>query len=147
MSEDRTLFGEGRYPVTGRYAILARLGFLGTGVAIVLAVLLPSSFPPHFLRSHYLEHFAAFYVASLFGLAAMPRKPLGTVGAIYLVFAAVLEASHLLGGAPLRPLIDNWSADLGGIAAALAPVLVERFRRRFGPIPPPPAPPPTPPES
>jgi len=145
MSEDRTLFGEGRYPVTGRYAILARLGFLATGVAIVVAVLAPSSVPPHFLRSHYLEHFAAFYVASLFGLAAMPRKPLSTVGSIYLVFAAVLEASHLLGGAALRPLIDNWSADLGGIAAALAPVLVERFRRRFGPFAPPAAPPPEPP--
>jgi hypothetical protein len=138
MSEDRTLFGEGRYPITGPYAILARLGFLATGLAIVVAVLAPTSFPPHFARSHFVEHFAAFYVAALFGLAAMPRKPLRTVGAIYLVFAGVLEASHLLGGAPLRPLIDNWSADLGGIAAALAPVLVERFRRRFGPAPPPP---------
>lgn len=131
MNEDRTLFGEGRYPVTGPYAILARLGFLGTGVCIVMAVLLPSSFPPHFARSHFVEHFAAFYVAALFGLAAMPRKPLRTIGSIYLVFAAVLEASHILGGAPLQPLIDNWTADLGGIAAALAPVLVERFRRRF----------------
>ena len=138
MKEDRTLFGEGRYPVTGPYAVLARLGFLATGVSIVVAVLLPSSFPPHFARSHYVEHFAAFYVAVLFGLAAMPHKPLQTVGSIYLVFAAVLEASHLLSGAPVRPLIDNWSADLGGIAAALAPVLVERFRRRlpvFRPLP------------
>jgi len=142
MSEDRSLFGEGRYPVTGPYAILARLGFLGTGLAIVAAVLLPSSFPPHFLRSHYLEHFAAFYVAALFGLAAMPRKNLTTVGSIYLIFAGVLESSRLLGGAPLRALIDNWAADLGGIAAALGPVLVERFRRRFGPFAPPPPPPP-----
>ena len=136
MSEDRSLFGEGRYPSTGPYAVLARLGFIATGLAIVVAVLLPSSIPPHFLRSHYLEHFAAFYVAALFGLAAMPRKQLRTVGSIYLVFAALLEASHLVEGAPLRPLLDNWIADLGGIAAALAPVLVERFRRRFAPLAP-----------
>ena len=38
--------------------------------------------------------------------------------------------------APIRPLLDNWIADLGGIAAALAPVLVERFRRRFAPLAP-----------
>ncbi len=136
MSEDRSLFGEGRYPSTGPFAILARLGFLGTGLAIVVAVLAPASFPPQILRSHYLEHFAAFYIAALFGLAAMPRKPLRTVGAIYLVFAAVLEASHLLDGALLRPVLDNWIADMGGIAAAFAPVLVERFRRRFAPLAP-----------
>jgi hypothetical protein len=136
MSEHHSLFGHERYPSTGLYAVLARLGFLATGVAIVVAVLAPSLVPAHVLRSHYLEHFAAFYVATLFGLAAMPRKPLNTVGSIYLIFAALLEASHLIDGAALRPLIDNWVADLGGIAAALVPVLVERFRRRFRPPPP-----------
>jgi hypothetical protein len=134
MKEDRSLFGEGRYPWTGPYAVLARLGFLCTGAAIVWAVLAPSTLPPHFAKSHYVEHFAAFYVAALFGLAAMPRKTLRTVGGIYLMFAGLLEASHLLGGTPLRPLIDNWAADVGGIAAALAPIVVERFRRRFAPL-------------
>ncbi|HEY8574596.1 hypothetical protein [Phenylobacterium sp.] len=131
MSEDRTLFGDGRYPDSGPLAVLARMGFIGAGVAIVIAVFMPAELVPDFARSKYLQHFAAFYVAQLLGLAAMPRARLRGVVSGYMVFATVLEASHLLSGAQLEPLIDNWVADIGGIWAAAAPVVVERFRRRF----------------
>jgi hypothetical protein len=131
MSEDRTLFGDGRYPDAGPLAVLARLGFLGAAAAIVVAVFMPAELVPDFVRSHYLQHFAAFYVAILFGMAAMPRARLRNIVAGYMVFATVLEASHLPAGARLAPLIDNWVADIGGIWAAVAPVVVERFRRRF----------------
>lgn len=131
MSEDRTLFGPGRYPDTGPLAVVARLAFLGAVLAITVAVFLPSSMVPKFVRSHYLEHFAAFYVAALVGMAAMPRTRLRHIGTGFVAFASVLEASHLIAGAGLRPLIDNWVADLGGLAAAIAPVVAERFRRRF----------------
>lgn len=131
MEVDRTLFGQGRYPDTGPLAVLSRLAFLGAGVAIVVAVFLPSSLIPHFVRSHYLEHFAAFYVAMLTGLAAMPRGRLRNIATGFVVFATALEASHLFAGAPFGPLLQNWVADLGGLSAAIAPVVVERFRRRF----------------
>lgn len=130
-AEDRTLFGDGRYPETGLLAILARLGFLGALVAIVVAVFLPRSLVPELLHSHYLEHFAAFYCAFLLGLAAMPRSKLRRVALAYALFAAGLEGLHLFAGAQFRPLVDKWVADVGGIAAAAAPVVVERFRRRF----------------
>jgi hypothetical protein len=131
MSEDRTLFGDGRYPDTGPLAMLARIVFLGAVLAIVVAVFLPSHMVPAFVRSHYLQHFAAFYVAMLCGLAALPRTRLRRLAIGYFLFAMALEASHLPAGAALRPLIDNWVADLGGLAAATAPVVAERFRRRF----------------
>jgi hypothetical protein len=131
MEEDRTLFGAGRYPATGPLAVLARLGFLVAGAAIVIAVFLPRAMVPQVLRSHYLEHFAAFYTAALAGLAAMPRQPMRRVMLGYAAFATLLESTHLLAGAPLAPLMRNWVADMGGLAAAAAPVLVERFRRRF----------------
>lgn len=131
MSEDRTLLGDGRYPDSGPLAVLARLAFLGAIAAIVIAVFLPPWMVPDFVKSHYLQHFAAFYVAALAGLAAMPRTRLRTIATGYFLFATVLEASHLPAGAPLGPLIDNWVADLGGLAAAYAPIVVERFRRRF----------------
>jgi len=131
QTEDRSLFGEGRYPDTGPLAVLARVVFLGAVLAIVIAVFLPRAMVPQFVRSHYLEHFAAFYVAALFALAAMPRSRLRRIGTGYVVFAVILEATHLLARAPLGPLIDNWVADMGGLAAALAPVVAERFRRRF----------------
>jgi hypothetical protein len=130
-AEDRTLFGDGRYPDTGLLAILARLGFLGALVAIVVAVFMPRSLVPQLLHSHYLEHFAAFYCAFLLGLAAMPRSRLRRVALAYALFAAALEATHLFAGADFRALVDKWVADMGGIAAAGAPVVVERFRRRF----------------
>jgi hypothetical protein len=131
MNEDRTLFGDGRYPDTGFLAVAARLAFLGALIAIVVAVFLPSSMVPRFVHSHYLEHFAAFYVVALVGVAAMPRTQLRRIGTGFFVFATLLEASHMIAGAPVRPLVDNWVADLGGLSAAMAPIVVERFRRRF----------------
>lgn len=133
MEQDRTLLGDGRYPDTGPLAVMARLAFLGAILAIVIAVFLPPWMVPDFVKSHYLQHFAAFYVAALAGLAAMPRTRLRTIATGYFLFATLLEASHLLAGAPLGPLVDNWVADLGGLAAAYAPIVVERFRRRFSP--------------
>ncbi|MBL8773429.1 MAG: hypothetical protein JNK30_18740 [Phenylobacterium sp.] len=131
MEPDRSLFGNGPYPATGPLAVLARVAFLGALLAIVVAVFLPSRLVPDFVRSTNLQHFAAYYVAGLLGLAASPRTPIRQVAFRIFAFATVLESLHLLSGARLRPLIDNWVADLGGLAAALAPVAVAHFRRRF----------------
>ncbi len=131
MHEDRTLFGQGRYPDTGPLAVAARLAFLLAVLAIPVAVFLPRHLVPRLLYSHYLEHFAAFYVALLAALGAMPRTPLRRLGAAFVLFATALESTHLFAGAKFRPLLDNWVADLGGLAAAGAPVVIERFRRRF----------------
>jgi hypothetical protein len=131
MDEDRTLFGQGRYPDTGPLAVLARLSFLVAVVAIPVAVFMPREMLPQVFRSYYLEHFAAYYVALLTALAAMPRARLRRVATGFVLYATVLEATHLLAGAAWRPLLDNWVADIGGLSAAAAPVVVERFRRRF----------------
>lgn len=131
MHEDPSLFGAGRYPDTGPLAVLARLSFLVAVLAIVIAVFLPPELVPQFARSHYLEHFAAFYVVLLAALAAMPRARLRRVATGFVIFASLLEASHLPGGAPFVPLLRNWVADLGGLSAAAAPIVIERFRRRF----------------
>lgn len=131
MDEDKSLFGEGRYPEAGPLAIFVRLGFIGSALAIVLAVILPPDVTPHFARSRYLEHFAAFYVATLFGLAAWPRRRMRHIAVAYVLFATLLEPTHLIADAPALPVLLNWVADLGGLAAACAPVVFERFRRRF----------------
>jgi hypothetical protein len=133
MQEDRTLFGQGRYPDTGPLAVLARLAFLIAVAAIMVAVFLPRQLVPKFLYSHYLEHFAAFYVALLAAMAAMPRARMRRLVAGFVIFATVLESSHFIAGAAFAPLVDNWVADVGGLSAAAAPVVVERFRRRFPP--------------
>jgi hypothetical protein len=131
MEPDRSLLGDGPYPITGPLAILARVAFLGALAAIATAVLLPPEMVPQFLRSGYLEHFAAFYVAGLLALAASPRTSVVIVATRLAIFAVVLESTHLLRGAALHVVIDNGVADFGGIAAALAPLAVARWRRRF----------------
>lgn len=131
MTEDRTLFGAGKYPDSGLLAIGARLAFLGSGLAIAIAVYLPPWMVPDFVRSTNLQHFAAFYVLTLAALAAMPRRRMRGVVLAVALFATALETTHLFGGASLQPLVRNWVADLGGVLAAMSPVVVERFRRRF----------------
>lgn len=133
MEPDRSLLGQGPYPITGPVAVISRVAFLASLAAIVIAVFLPSRLVPQFARSHYLEHFAAFYVAGLCGLAASPRARLRTVWGRLFLFTSGLELLHLLGGAGWRTLLDNWVADVGGLAAAFAPLAVARFRRRFEP--------------
>jgi hypothetical protein len=133
MNEDRTLFGQGAYPDTGPLAVLARLAYVGAVLAIISAVFLPPSLTPQVFRSHYLEHFAAYYLALLAALAAMPRVRLRRIATGFVLFATALESTHLLAGAAFAPLVNNWVADVGGLSAASAPVVVERFRRRFPP--------------
>jgi hypothetical protein len=137
MDSDRSLLGQGPYPVTGPLAVMARVAFLASLLAIVIAVFLPSRLVPHFVRSHYLQHFAAYYVATLFGLAASPRARIRAIVIRIFLFLSVLESIHLVSGAAWQPLLDNWVADLGGMLAALAPMAVARFRRRFAPPTPP----------
>jgi hypothetical protein len=131
MHEDRTLFGSGRYPDNGPLAVLARLSFTAAIVAVVIAVVLPPQMVPQFARSNYLEHFAAFYVLLLSAMAAMSRARLRRVATAFVIFASVLEATHLPAGATFVETLRNWVADLGGVSAAAAPIVVERYRRRF----------------
>ena len=70
---------------------------------------------------------ATFLVLSAYVLAT--KKDFSFMGGF--LFATVLEASHLPGGADPTGLARRWVADLGGMLTAIAPVLVERFRRRF----------------
>lgn len=123
------------YPDTGLLAVGARLAFGMTALAIFIAIIAPGWLLPKVLHSHYLEHFAAFYVAAVAGAAAMPRIQIRRIGVGYVVFAAALELLQVLRGLPQDRAWNNGIADTGGIAAALAPVVVERFRARFAPRP------------
>ena len=122
MHEDRTLFGQGRYPDTGPLAVLARLSFLVAVVAIVIAVFLPPWMVPRFVRSHYLEHFAACYVALLMALAAMPRTQLRRIAIGFGVFATVLEGSQKIFQAK-GPVIIFPSSGTGAWEAAIVNTL------------------------
>lgn len=125
--------GRTHLPDTHLLAVLARLAFTAIPVGIVVAILAPSWAVPQLLKSNNLEHFAAFYLATVAGLAALPRAPLRVLGAGFLLFALAAELMMLPFGRSLERTYLAIVADFGGVFAALAPVVVDRFRRAFSP--------------
>lgn len=131
MHYDRSLFGEGPYPNTGALAVVARLAFVIVLLGIVVAIVLPPRLVPHLVRSSYLQHFAAFYLLMLTAMAAAPRRRLRILALQMVGLISALEFARVMFGVPVNVVIDNWVADVGGMTAAMAPAVTERFRRRF----------------
>lgn len=119
------------YSDTGPLAVLARLSFLVVLTAIVVATLAPGWLVPQLLHSHNLEHFAAFYVATVAALAALPGTPARRIGLAFVMFSLLLQGVQLFREATFQTAMENWVADTGGVLAAIAPVIVERFRQRL----------------
>lgn len=119
------------YSDTGPLAVLARLGFLLVLTAIVVATLAPGWLVPQLLYSHNLEHFAAFYVATVAALAALPATPVRRIGTAFMLFSFGLQVVQVFREATIQTAMENWVADTGGVAAAIVPVIVERFRQRL----------------
>lgn len=121
------------YPDGGRWAIVARAGFLVAIAAVMFASLAPVNLVPQVLASRHLEHFAAFYVTTLLTAAAMPRAGVLRLGAILGLFAGVLELARMAPSQHRIWGVLDWEADFGGILAALVPIVVAMFRLRFEP--------------
>jgi hypothetical protein len=114
-------------------AITARAAAIACGVVIIVASLGPSSWLPHLLYSNNLEHFAAFYVVALAFSAARYRTPLVWVVRDVALLATVLEAAKWILPGPRKANFEHWIADLGGILALAAPMVIASFRRSFAP--------------
>ena len=118
------------YPDTGPLAVLARVALILSAAALLYATAMPGSAVPKLFYSNNLEHFAAFYVGSLTAAAAFPRRKLRWLTLAFGLFAMALEGSRLMGGLNAR-VLEMWCADFGGVIAAYAPMVIERFRRLF----------------
>ncbi|HEY2662194.1 MAG TPA: hypothetical protein VGI79_20925 [Caulobacteraceae bacterium] len=121
------------YSDSGFWAMTARIGFLLVIGAVVFASTAPVGWVPRLLFSRHLEHFAAFYVAALMAAAAMPRAKLMRLGVALTLFAAALELMRMIPSQHRVWEIADWQADFGGILAALAPIIAEKFRASFDP--------------
>jgi hypothetical protein len=122
--------GRRTYPDTGPFAILARLAFPLSTAGLVFATLAPGATVPQLIYSNNLEHFAAFYVVALSAAVALPRASLRSLLVGMAVFAMLLESARLLTGENLD-ILEKWCADVGGVLAAYAPMVGERFRQLF----------------
>ena len=121
------------YPDNGWWAVTARLAFLFSLVAVAFAALAPAGWVPRLLFSRHLEHFAAFYVATVLASAALPRARLMRIGLGMVLFAVALELIRVAPSQARGWAIEAGQADIGGILAALAPIVAERFRSWFDP--------------
>ena len=112
-------------------AIAARTGAVVIVITLAVASLCPSSWLPRLLYSNNLEHFAGFYVLALAFAAARYRTRLTFVTRDVALLATLLEAARWILPGPRKGDLDHWMADLGGILAASAPLVVAAFRQRF----------------
>jgi hypothetical protein len=109
---------------------LAALAGLAWGlIALVFASVGPSQFVPRLFYSYHIEHFAAFYVLTLLASSGLPRAPLRQVAPPLVLMAVLLATVRLLIPRHRMANAEDLAADIAGIAAAVAPILVGRFRQ------------------
>jgi len=109
---------------------LAALAALAWGlIAVVFASVGPSQYVPRLFYSYHIEHFAAFYVLTLLATSGLPRAHLRQVVPPLALMAVVLATVRLLTPRHRMANAEDLVADLVGIAAAVAPILVGRFRQ------------------
>jgi len=111
---------------------LAPLAGLAWGlIAVVFASVGPSRFVPRLFYSYHIEHFAAFYMLTVLAASGLPRAHLRQVVPPLVVMAVILATVRLLIPRHRVANAEDLAADLAGIAAAVAPMLVGRFRQVF----------------
>jgi hypothetical protein len=75
------------------------------------------------------EHFAAFFVLTSLAAAAYPRAPLILVALWLSLFGCVIELVQALPIIHRDCDIWDWVADATAVAAALTPMMLDRWRR------------------
>jgi hypothetical protein len=109
---------------------IAALAGLSWGlIAVVFAALGPADLVPRLFHNYHAEHFAAFYVLAILACAAFARAKLLQIGSALAVMAMLLALIRL--AIPRHQLADaeDLAADIAGIIAAMAPILVGRYRQ------------------
>lgn len=117
---------------------IAALGGLAWGlIAVIFASVAPPQFVPRLFYSYHVEHFAAFYLIAILAAAGLPTLRLYQITFSLILGALVLATVRLV--IPQHRLADaeDLAADIAGIGAAVAPIVVGRLRhvaalRRLG---------------
>jgi hypothetical protein len=111
------------------WTIFALAGLAWGLIALAYASLAPASYIPRIFHNYHVEHFAAFYVVALLGAAALPSVSLLRVGLILSLLAAAFAAFRILELIDKVFYVEDLACDIGGVLAALVPMIVGRFRQ------------------
>ncbi len=114
----------GRTRLIWLWTVAALGGFVWGVIAVVFASVGPSQYIPRVFYSHHIEHFAAFYVIFALAAAGLPTVRLYHIVCALLLMALILATVRL--AIPRHRLFDveDLGADVAGIAAGLAPIIV-----------------------
>ncbi|MBV9993573.1 MAG: hypothetical protein JO127_00040 [Caulobacteraceae bacterium] len=115
---------------TWLWATIAAAAFGWALIAVVFAAIGPPAYVPHIFHNAHVEHLIAFYAMALLAAAGLPRAPLGRLIAALAVLAVVLAGVRMFMPYHRLSAAEDLLADIAGALAALAPILVGRFRER-----------------
>lgn len=118
-----------RLPATVAFLWLVRGALTVSVAAISILAVVPDSGGPDFLPWDKAKHAFAFYVLAVLAAASVPSRPLVWPAAAVAGYGVLIELVQPLFGREGSGL--DLVADAVGMAAALAPLALARWRRRF----------------
>jgi hypothetical protein len=98
-------------------------------MALAFASLAPSPYIPRVFHNYHIEHFAAFYLVALLGAAALPMVSLLRIGIALSALATAFAVFRILELVDKAFYLDDLACDIGGVMAALVPMMIGRVRR------------------
>ncbi|HKD23787.1 MAG TPA: hypothetical protein VKB71_17345 [Rhizomicrobium sp.] len=114
-------------PALVLYAV--KVTFWATVFFTFVLAIVPEARAPHLFPWDKAEHFVAFFVLTSLAAAAYPRVALVLLGLWLSLFGCVIELAQALPFIHRDCDIWDWVADTVAIIAALAPMLLDRWRR------------------
>ena len=119
-------------PNTWLWRIAAITGLAWAVIAVVVAAIGPSEYVPRVFSSYHVEHFIAFYMIALLAATGLARARLDRIALMLSLLAILLALVRLTLPGHRVSALEDMAADLGGVAAAIVPILVGRFRELAG---------------
>jgi hypothetical protein len=115
-------------PTTWLWTVGAASALVWGLIALVAASIGPAQFVPHIFFSYRVEHFMAFYAITILAAVGLPGTRLTFIGASMVVLAAALELVRTAIPPHQMSTMRDYSADVGGVVAAVLPIIVGRLR-------------------
>ena len=122
MSETLTI------PATGRVLLALRLGFATAIIAAFIVAISPLAIDNGVDNGDKIAHILAFYGLTVFAAVSFPKSNVVIIAIGMSAFGALIEIVQGLSFIGRDRDVVDWIADTAAVVAALAPLLVARFR-------------------
>jgi VanZ family protein len=110
---------------------LLQVGFWAALLFTLFSAFAPSSQVENLLPWDKAQHFLAFYVLSVLGAAAFPKRSLIVIGSVLSGLGALIELVQATPFVARDGDVFDWVADTVAIVVALGPVVLMHWRARM----------------